>query len=188
MGGEFKPGRWGSWGAQLFPLGVAAVAVSALVGWKFGVMALTRISPEYVPIAPSSAFGLLALSASMFVAARWPGRRAATGAALAGTVTVTLVAVLVLLDDATGIDLGLENALQVGPQLFHALPLARMSPLAAALFLLVAVSLVNVFPPAARVHLLVETSATCAALARCWRSSWCRAARRRSRHLSWRRE
>ena len=164
MGGEFKPGRWGSWGAQLFPLGVAAVAVSALVGWKFGVMALTRISPEYVPIAPSSAFGLLALSASMFVAARWPGRRAATGAALAGTVTVTLVAVLVLLDDATGIDLGLENALQVGPQLFHALPLARMSPLAAALFLLVAVSLVNVFPPAARVHLLVETSATCAAL------------------------
>ena len=39
-----------------------------------------------------------------------------------------------------------------------------MSPLAAALFLLVAVSLVNVFPPAARVHLLVEMSTTCAAL------------------------
>ena len=165
MGAKLTPGRRGARLAQLCALGIASVAIIAIVGWKFDVAFLTRISTEYVPIAPSTAFGLLAFAGAMFAAAQWPERRGATGAALAVAAGVALVAGLVLLEAVAGVRSGIEDALQVGPQVFHALPLARMSPLAAALFLLAAGSLAGTLVrPARGGPVLVEISAACGAL------------------------
>ncbi len=164
MGGERTSARWGTWGAQLFPLGAAAVALGSLLGWEFDVTALTRVTTGYIPIAPSTVFGFLALSAAMFIAARWPERRAAAPAVVAGAALVALASALVLLGAAAGTGLGFEEALRVGPQLSGAPPPARMSPVTAALFLLAAASLVAGLRPVKRGRLLIDASTACAAL------------------------
>jgi PAS domain S-box-containing protein len=164
MAAEPGPERGERRRALAYAAAVAAVAATAIVGWRFDIPVITRISSEYVPIAPSTAVSFLALAAAVVALARWPERRR-TATFVFGAITVVVVlAAHVLLQAVRGVDLDLERALCVAlgaPQTF---PLGRMSPVAAALFLVAAGALAGRAGRVARRRFAVDVSTALAAL------------------------
>ncbi len=164
MDSEPGPERGERRRAQAYAAAVAAVAVAALAGWRLGVPALTKVSSGYVPIAPSTAVALLAVAAAVVALARWPERRRAAAFVVGAITVVVALAAHVLLQATRGVDLGLERALCVAlgaPQTF---PLGRMSPMAAALFLVVAGALTGRTGRVARRRFAADVSTALAAL------------------------
>ena len=164
MAAEPGPERGERRRAQAYAAAVAAIAVTAIAGWWLDIPVITRVSSAYVPIAPSTAVSFLALVAAVVALARWPERRR-TATFVAGAITVVVVlAAHVLLQAVRGIDLGLERALCVAlgaPQTF---PLGRMSPVAAALFLVAAGALAGRAGRVARRRFAADLSTALAAL------------------------
>ncbi len=117
-----------------------------------------------MPIAPSTAVCFLALAAAVVALARWPERRLTAALVLGAVAMVVVLAAHVLLQAASGVDLGLERALCVAlgaPQTF---PLGRMSPVAAALFLVGAGALVGRTGRVARRRFAADVSTSLAAI------------------------
>ncbi|MDD5564833.1 MAG: PAS domain S-box protein, partial [Thermoanaerobaculaceae bacterium] len=164
MAAELGPERGERRRAQAYAAAVAAIAVTAIAGWRFGIPALTRVSSAYVPIAPSTAVGFLALAASVVALARWPEHRR-TATVVAGAIAVVVVlAAHVLLQATRGVDLGLERALCVALGAPATFPLGRMSPVAATLFLVAAGALIARTGRAARRRFAADLSTGLAAL------------------------
>ncbi|MBI2977192.1 MAG: PAS domain S-box protein [Chloroflexi bacterium] len=133
--------------AFLRRLAPACVAVTTIIsgliltGWLFNLPILTRASPGYIPMAPSTALIFLALSGAMVV----PLRRAArpTGRLLAtvGAGLVLLTCGVVLIRYFTGVGPDIEQWLLPNPPQLGLVPIGRISPITAACFLPAGISL-----------------------------------------------
>ncbi len=111
------------------------------VGWLFGKWTFATFGPGYIPMAPSTAWLLVLLSSALFVRARWPDRRltkAVGGAAVAITSTVAVLVELALTFRFT---LPLEIWLARTTATVGGIPVGQMSPLTAAAFMTVALTL-----------------------------------------------
>ncbi|MFZ3059143.1 MAG: PAS domain S-box protein [Candidatus Methanoperedens sp.] len=119
----------------------AGISGAAIIGWVLNWLLLARISPAYIPMAPSSALSFVILSFALFVYARKPERPQAMTFAKVGAFLVLLVCFIILIDFFTGAGLDIENLLYFQPEKFDAVPIGRMSPITAANFLLSACAL-----------------------------------------------
>ncbi len=113
-----------------------ALALLALAAWATGALRLASVRAEYIPMAPSTAIGFVLVGAACIALSFDAGplaRMVVRGAAG----VVTLLALINLLQFFTGAAaLNLEALLVAQPGSFGDVPLARMSPLTAAGFLL----------------------------------------------------
>ena len=147
---------------QAYAAAIAVLAATALAGWRLGIPAMTRVSPEYVPIAPATAVCFLALAAAAAALARWPGRRRAVSAAGGGAVAVVALSADVLLR-TVGARVGLEAALNGAFGAPYVDPAGRMSPVAAALFLLAVGAMLGQTGALARRRFAADTATALAA-------------------------
>src|SRR3989304_401935 len=112
------------------------IALVALAGWQMNARFLAGQWDTYIPMAPSTALAFLLLGGALFCYARWPAQRLSRRFALAAVSLASLLALLVLAQFISGIDLGVEQALARTNELFGRAALGRMSPLTATAFLL----------------------------------------------------
>ncbi|MBM2847763.1 MAG: dctB 1, partial [Anaerolineales bacterium] len=112
------------------------IALLALAGWQMNARFLAGQWDTYIPMAPSTALAFLLLGGALFCYARWPAQRLSRLFALAVVSLASLLALLVLAQFISGIDLGVEQALSRTNELLGRAPLGRMSPLTAIAFLL----------------------------------------------------
>lgn len=114
----------------------AGISSAALIGWAMNWLLLARISPAYIPMAPSSALSFVILSFALFVYARKPDHSQAMIFAKVGVFLVLLICFIILIDFFTGAAFDIEKLLYFQPEKFDAVPIGRMSPITAANFLL----------------------------------------------------
>ncbi len=124
---------------------VAAVAALALLGWLTGWRVLAEVRSGYIPMAPTTAAGMIACGLGL---ATFPGgsggrSRRRRGTALLLTAAAAAVALLRLAEYATGKDLCLDRlVLRVPGELLGLAPVGRMALLTAVGFVLAFVTLV----------------------------------------------
>ncbi len=118
-----------------------AISGLAAVGWLFDVLIVTRVSPRYIPMAPSTALMFLVLSGVLFAHQSQPAHPRNWLYARVGVSVVLLVCVLVLIGFVTGVELDIGQLLLPDPPAFDQVPIGRMSPITAASFLLAGSSL-----------------------------------------------
>jgi PAS domain S-box-containing protein len=125
------------------------ISGAAIIGWLLKWLLLARISPAYIPMAPSSALSFVILSFALLVYARKPESPQAMTFARVGAFLVLLVGFVILLDSFTGMALDIERLLISRPEKFEGFPIGRMSPLTAANFMLAgsALLLLLISPP-----------------------------------------
>ena len=87
------------------------IALLALAGWQMNARFLAGQWGTYIPMAPSTALAFLLLGGALFCYARWPAQRLSRLFALAVVSLASLLALLVLAQFSSGIDLGVEQAL-----------------------------------------------------------------------------
>lgn len=121
------------------------IAVLALAGWLTGARYLAGQWGSHIPMAPSTVLGFLLLGGGLLSFARWPAERLARFVALAAASVVSLLALLVLAQFLTGVDLGVEPIPLRTIESLGATPVGRMSPLTAGLFLLESEALLLLF-------------------------------------------
>jgi PAS domain S-box-containing protein len=112
-----------------------AIALLALAGWLSGARLLAGQWGGAIPMAPSSAWAFLFLSAGVFSQARWPGHRLTHYFAPVLGGIPALLGLLVLVKLISGIHLGVERALAQTNESFGGIPLGRMAPMTAATLL-----------------------------------------------------
>ncbi|HEX7587600.1 MAG TPA: PAS domain S-box protein, partial [Anaerolineae bacterium] len=114
----------------------AALGALGLLGWISGLRALASIQPDYIPMAPDTAFLLIILGAVLVInAARSlaPRQRIALGAVVA---LASAYGLLKTIGYILGLDLTFENILFPVTETLGAFPLGRMSPVTGTFFLL----------------------------------------------------
>jgi signal transduction histidine kinase len=121
-------------------LGPLSLALLGLFGWATGFLRLASFGPEYIPMAPSTAIGFLLVTAVVIAVAFEIGPAGQVARLAAGLLAA--LAVVKLVEFVTGAAaLNLEAALVAHPGEFGSVPLARMSPLTAILFLMASTAL-----------------------------------------------
>lgn len=119
---------------------VIVIGMLSLCGWDIHRLILAGGAAGFVPMAPSTALCMLLLGVVLFLSARPSAGRLNRWAGMAATIVVCAISACVLLGWTAGVDLNLERFLdRTGVCAGMALT-GRMSPLAAAAFLLVCVS------------------------------------------------
>jgi signal transduction histidine kinase/CheY-like chemotaxis protein/HPt (histidine-containing phosphotransfer) domain-containing protein len=89
----------------------AATALSALVGWSFGIDALRRIGPHYVSMSPMTASALILAGLALFIlSCEQPSRRMVLAARIAAACVASLGFVR-LIGYVTGFDPGVDSLL-----------------------------------------------------------------------------
>lgn len=131
--------------AQACALITASIGAVVLAGWLLKVEVLATPGRDYIPTAPSTALLFMALGSALFLHIRWNAwpfvRRFAKGAAL----LVIVFSSLLLLQFITGFDLGIERSLSHTSETFRGVPIGRMSPVTASIFLLSGLSSLSLF-------------------------------------------
>jgi PAS domain S-box-containing protein len=112
-----------------------------LVGWLFNLSIITRPSPGYIPMAPSTALMFLVLNGAMVVPLRRTARLAGRLPATVGVCLVLLACCVVLLRYITGVGPDIEQWLLPNPPQLGLVPIGRISPITAACLLLAGISL-----------------------------------------------
>jgi CHASE1-domain containing sensor protein len=132
--------------AQLCAVGTIILATSALAGWMLGFRILAMLGKEYIPMAPSTAISFLALGSALLLQVKARGdkpvRRIVRGMLLA----VVLFSLVVIVKFVTGFEPGIEKFLSRTNEVFQGVPVGRMSPVTAALFLLSGLSCLSILP------------------------------------------
>ena len=114
----------------------AVVAVAGLLGYVPGLRVLSSVRPDYVPMAPSSAFCFLVLSAVLYVQSRQPRPGRGRGALAAPALLVAVFSLLNFIGTIAGMDLSLEGRLVPEAGRLGNIPIGRMSPATAVAFVL----------------------------------------------------
>ncbi len=143
--GPSSPARSSRLARVQFGCGVTAAVVGflALVGWLTGARVLAEVRPGYIPMAPNTAIGMILWGSALLVLPRagGPGTRRARAALLVAAPALA-VAVLRLIEYATGIDLGVDRwVLRVPGESLGLAPVGRMALLTAIGFVLAGVTL-----------------------------------------------
>lgn len=132
----------------------AIVGLVGMLGVVSGQVQLARVNPDYVPIAPSSAIAVIALSFVLFLLIHFKNAAWTRFLAAALAAFVLLIAVGGLLSSLTPSSFDLErflfryNKIEAGVQLGH------MSPIAATGFILIALGIVILLSARTRPHWL----------------------------------
>ncbi len=119
----------------------AGISGIAIVGWILNWLIITRIRPEYIPMAPSSAISFFVLSIALLVYTRKPSISFGKELATIGTFLISLICFIILVEFLTGSTFDIENLLLPDPEKFGQVPIGRMSPLTAIDFLLAGAAL-----------------------------------------------
>lgn len=118
-----------------------------LVGWLTGLESLASLRQRYIPMAPSTAlaFALLSTAVVLHFRAGWPRR-------LAGFLTgcVAIMAMIKLVESASGYTLGLDEFFVATPGQFGMVRKGRMAPLTAFNFALATFALFCLLRPRLR--------------------------------------
>ena len=135
------------WAACAGALMAGGTACFALGTWWSGAWQRATFGAWYVPMAPSTALVLAALSAAVIGRCLWPDRRMAIrmGQVVAGA--TALVSALVIMGFVLGTDLPWERWLSGTNVSVAGMPVGRMSVLTAGMFLAAAISLGAQLPP-----------------------------------------
>ncbi len=119
----------------------AGISGIAIVGWILNWLIITRIRPEYIPMAPSTAISFFVLSIALLVYTRKPSISFGKELATIGTFLISLICFIILVEFLTGSTFDIENLLLPDPEKFGQVPIGRMSPLTAIDFLLAGAAL-----------------------------------------------
>ena len=118
----------------------AAIGVAALAGWATGNLFLMGLRDRYIPMAPNTAFGFVALGLAL-VALGVGGNRQRWGVLLASA-GVGLIGVLRLSEFVTKVDLGVDRVfLQVPAATLGLAPVGKMAMSTSAAFLAASIAL-----------------------------------------------
>ncbi len=128
---------------------VVSLAILCLLGWWIGIRFFTRIHPQYIPIASSTALALLIQGAILILEVRgsWRGK----GRRLAGLAIVSFTLVYGLLTAIKyfiGVDLTFEQVTFPASEPFGVVMTNRMSPITGTLLGLSSLSLFFMLRPA----------------------------------------
>lgn len=117
-------------------LGTITVAMMGLLGYLPGMRALGKLREDFIPMAPSTAAGFIALAlVLLFVQTNKPNGLK-TGILLTVAVLVTLFGVLEAIDPFVLLDLDIEDTLLPSFGYLEGVPVGRMSPATGAVFAL----------------------------------------------------
>jgi len=146
-----QPGRKEEWVPQLLrrvAQGCAAttivVALLVLGGWASGRPMLAGLWRDVALTPPGSALVFLLLGAALLIGCGHPAPERARWLSYAGAGLVLAVGLLVLTQQLTGADLGVEHWLSRGAGTVGRFPIGRISPLAAGAFAVASLALLVV--------------------------------------------
>ncbi len=115
----------------------------AMIGWLTGNHILASFVPGYIPIAPSASLAFILLGGAWYVYARAPSRWFTRIYVLVSVLSISLIALLNLIQFLTGANAGIEEyftrEVAIDPGTYGAGP---MSSIAAASFLLICAAMV----------------------------------------------
>lgn len=108
----------------------------AITGWALNWLLLTRIEPDYIPMAPSTALSFVVLVGGLLIHVSKSLHHAFRILAGIGTFLVMLISFIILFEFFTGAGFDIERVLVVSPEKLGGVPIGRMSPITAVNFLL----------------------------------------------------
>ena len=116
----------------------------AMIGWFMDIRSLASFVPGYIPIAPDAALAFILLGGAWYLYSRAPSRWFTRIYLLFSVFSISLIALLNLIQFLTGANVGIEEyftreVLAIDPGTYGAGP---MSPIAAASFLLICAAMV----------------------------------------------
>ena len=116
----------------------------AMIGWFMDIRSLASFVPGYIPIAPGAALAFILLGGAWYLYAHAPSRWFTRIYVLVLVFSISLIALLNLIQFLTGANVGIEEyftreVLAIDPGTYGAGP---MSPIAAASFLLICAAMV----------------------------------------------
>ena len=115
-----------------------------MIGWLIGIRSLASFVPGYIPIAPGASLAFILLGGGWYLYARAPSRWFTRIYVLVLVFSISLIALLNLIQFLTGANVGIEEyftreVLAIDPEAYGAGP---MSPITAVSFLLICVATV----------------------------------------------
>lgn len=131
--------------AQVCAFITALIGAVVMTGWWLKVPFLAGPGRDYIPTAPSTALLFMVLGSALFVHIRCNTYLSFLRYAKGAAVLVIFFSSLVLLQFVAGVDLGIERFLSRTSGTFRGVPLGRMSPVTASLFLLSGISSLSLF-------------------------------------------
>jgi len=123
------------------------MAVLSLLSWTLGDWRTMAFGPDFVPMAPSTAWSMLLLSCGLLLHSQWPSKALARGMACLAATGVALMGLMVWAQWVGGFELTIEGWLTSTTDRVQNVPVGRMSPLTATAFLLAALALLFELPP-----------------------------------------
>jgi len=131
-----------AWLSIIIATGISVIAV---VGWASNWFIVAQISPQFIPMPPSTALMFLLLCASWFAYYDKPSSPRRRMFAEACALIVLVFCLIVLIGFLTGIPLDIEQLFLRTASRFGSVPIGRMSPITAAGLVLASASLVISF-------------------------------------------
>jgi PAS domain S-box-containing protein len=138
------------------------IASIAIMGWAADLRILARVSPQFIPMAPSTAVVFVLLSIAVLAKSLWPTHRTAHWFGWSVSTVVSVVGLLILAQHVGGFDVGMEELLSRTSETFGLVQIARMSPITALVFLLSGLSLFTQIIPSTQWRISQEVSASMA--------------------------
>ncbi|MFZ2409959.1 MAG: ATP-binding protein [Candidatus Methanoperedens sp.] len=122
---------------------VITISISglALAGWLLNWLIITRISPDYIPMAPSTAIFFFISGAALLVYSYQPDNLTARKFSKVGVAVILVICFIILAEFLTGSGFEIERILLPNPEKFDQVPVGRMSPITAACFVLSSLAL-----------------------------------------------
>jgi diguanylate cyclase (GGDEF)-like protein/PAS domain S-box-containing protein len=120
--------------ADLFMASVSAISLLVITGWLFTNPDLASFSPEFVPMAPSTALIFLGLSAAWLIFRGYSSGRGIRILVRTILVGMLIIVLILALKYFTGLGPDIEQLLVPNPTLFGQVKTGRISPLTALRF------------------------------------------------------
>lgn len=138
--GEQKDDTRSEVGLNRLAIVCALVTISisglAIAGWLLNWLIIARISPEYIPMAPSTSIFFLISGAALLAYSYQPANLTARKFARAGAAFILIICFIILVDYLAGSGFDIERILLPTPGKFDQVPVGRMSPITATSFVL----------------------------------------------------
>ncbi|HEY9245890.1 MAG TPA: hypothetical protein VIO11_03490, partial [Candidatus Methanoperedens sp.] len=130
--------------AQVCSAIILILSTLAMIGWLMDIRSLASLVPGYIPIAPVAALAFILLGSAWYLYARAPSRWFTRIYVLISVFSISLIALLNLIQFTTGAKVGFEEylvreILGIDPGAYGAGP---MSPITAASFILICTAVV----------------------------------------------
>ncbi|MDD5474542.1 MAG: ATP-binding protein [Candidatus Methanoperedens sp.] len=115
---------------------IISISGLALAGWLLNWLIITRISPDYIPMAPSTATFFFISGAALLLYSYQPANITARKFARAGAAFILVICFIILVDYLAGSGFDIERILLPAPGKFDQVPVGRISPITATSFVL----------------------------------------------------